>query len=311
MTRNAPSVKAQQSSAKSTPKPTFGDWISGARLRTLPLAVAPVLIGAGAASLAEKFSLLLTALALGVALLLQIGVNFSNDYSDGVRGTDAFRVGPKRLTGSGTAAPKSVLKVALACFAAAAALGLVITIITQLWWFVAVGAVAIVAAWFYTGGKKPYGYAGLGEVVVFIFFGLVATMGTAFIQVKEFDPVATIGGIAAGCFATAVLLVNNIRDIETDRVAGKKTLATRIGRKASIALFIILLWLPFGLAALIWIFVPAVFFVNIGVFAALPISYILISARTPKELILVLKLTSYLALGFASLMCIGLFQVSA
>jgi len=149
-------------------------WLAGARLRTLPLAVAPVLIGAGAAASLQKFDLLLSALALVVALALQIGVNYANDYSDGIRGTDEFRVGPLRLTGSKSVRPEAVKIAAFAFFALAAISGLAIVLITQHWWFLAVGAAAILAAWFYTGGKNPYGYSGLGEVAVFIFFGLVA-----------------------------------------------------------------------------------------------------------------------------------------
>jgi 1,4-dihydroxy-2-naphthoate octaprenyltransferase len=153
-------------------------WIEGARLRTLPLAIAPVAIGAGAADAAQRFDLLLTALALGVALFLQIGVNFANDYSDGIRGTDDKRVGPLRLTGSKSVKPESVKTAAMMFFILAAASGFEIVVITGQWWLIAVGLLSIVAAWFYTGGKNPYGYAGFGEIAVFVFFGLVATIGS-------------------------------------------------------------------------------------------------------------------------------------
>ena len=164
------------------PSITWRDWVSGARLRTLPLAIAPVAAGAGIAHMLQGFSLTLTLLALAVALLLQIGVNYANDYSDGVRGTDEYRLGPARLTGSGLVNPKHVLTLALLFFALAAVAGLAAVIVSGRWWFIAVGVVAIVAAWFYTGGKRPYGYAGLGEVVVFVFFGIVATAGTVYLQ---------------------------------------------------------------------------------------------------------------------------------
>ncbi|MEY4418268.1 MAG: hypothetical protein RIQ88_706, partial [Actinomycetota bacterium] len=181
-------------------------------------------------------------------------------------------------------------------FGLAATVGLIITLITQQWWFIAVGFVCIIAAWFYTGGKKPYGYSGLGEVVVFIFFGLVATIGTDYIQVLDLNPLALIAGCIAGCFATAVLLINNIRDIETDRIANKKTLASRIGRKASLVLFDLLILLPFGIVVIVWSLVPILIVAN--------------TAKTPKDLILALQLTSYLSLAFAIIFSWGLFQIT-
>jgi len=285
-------------------------WIKGARLRTLPLAVAPILIGAGTADLAKKFDLGYVLLALAVALFLQIGVNYSNDYSDGIRGTDDNRKGPARLTGGGFVPPKQVRNVAFASFAIAAAFGLVITVLTQQWWFVGVGVVCILAAWFYTGGKKPYGYAGLGEVIVFIFFGLVATIGTDYIQTLEVTFLSVLGGAAAGCFATAVLLINNIRDIETDRLSGKKTLSTRIGKTASLVLFVMLTWAPFTLVAPLWFVAPAAFVVNLFILPVLIINVIAVSAKSPKDQILALQLTSYTALLFAFGLSWGLFTLN-
>ena len=285
-------------------------WIKGARLRTLPLAVAPILIGAGTADLAKKFDLGYVLLALAVALFLQIGVNYSNDYSDGIRGTDDNRKGPARLTGGGFVPTKQVRNAAFASFAIAAAFGLVITVLTQQWWFVAVGVVCILAAWLYTGGKKPYGYAGLGEVIVFIFFGLVATIGTDYIQTLEVTFLSVLGGAAAGCFATAVLLINNIRDIETDRLSGKKTLSTRIGKTASLVLFVMLTWAPFTLVAPLWFVAPAAFVVNLFILPVLIINVIAVSAKSPKDQILALQLTSYTALLFAFGLSWGLFTLN-
>jgi 1,4-dihydroxy-2-naphthoate octaprenyltransferase len=285
-------------------------WIKGARLRTLPLAVAPILIGAGTAQLAGKFNLGYVLLALAVALFLQIGVNYSNDYSDGIRGTDDNRKGPARLTGGGFVPPKQVRNAAFASFGIAAVFGLVITVLTQQWWFVAVGVVCILAAWFYTGGKKPYGYAGLGEVIVFIFFGLVATIGTDYIQTLEINFLSVLGGAAAGCFATAVLLINNIRDIDTDRLSGKKTLSTRIGKNVSLGLFVVLTWAPFSLIAPLWFVAPAVFIVNLLILPVLIINIIAVTAKSPKDQILALQLTSYTALLFALGLCWGLFTLN-
>ncbi|NDC48206.1 MAG: 1,4-dihydroxy-2-naphthoate polyprenyltransferase [Micrococcales bacterium] len=284
-------------------------WLKGARLRTLPLAIAPVLMGAGIAELSNKFDLTLTLLALAVALFLQIGVNYANDYSDGIRGTDDNRVGPARLTGGGLAKPKMVLLAALICFGVAAVFGLVITVITGLWWFIAVGAVCIVAAWFYTGGKKPYGYLGLGELVVFVFFGLVATVGTDYIQERELNFFAVYAGVMAGCFATAVLLINNIRDIDTDIKSNKRTLASRIGRKPALFLFSLLSLTPFVLVTLFWIFAPATFLVNLLVIPALIILIIANTGKDAKSLILALQLTSLLSVSFAALFCWGLFTI--
>ena len=276
----------------------------------MPLAVAPILIGAGTASLWGSSNIGLVLLAFLVALFLQIGVNYANDYSDGIRGTDKNRVGPARLTGGGLVEPKLVRNAAFISFALAGVVGLLITYLTNHWWFILVGLVCIVTAWFYTGGKKPYGYLGLGEVIVFIFFGLVAVIGTDYIQTNELNPLAVLGGCIAGCFATAVLLINNIREIEPDRKSGKRTLSTRIGKRVSLVLFVLLIWAPFALATPLWFLAPAVFVVNILLIVVLMITIIALSAKTPKELILALQLTSYTSLLFALGLCWGLFSIT-
>jgi 1,4-dihydroxy-2-naphthoate octaprenyltransferase len=281
-------------------------WIEGARLRTLPLAIAPVAIGAGAADAMQRFDLLLTALALGVALFLQIGVNFANDYSDGIRGTDDKRVGPLRLTGSKSVKPESVKTAAMFFFILAAASGFEIVVTTGQWWLIAVGLLSIVAAWFYTGGKNPYGYAGFGEIAVFVFFGLVATIGTAYIQIGFVDLNSVLGGIAAGSFAAAVLMVNNIRDLETDKVSSKKTLAVRMGAKRAKRLFIFMIWFPFVVLLYFSLLYPISLLAFAAIFLVAPATLIVLTAKSAKELVLVLKLTSFASLTYALLLTLGL-----
>jgi 1,4-dihydroxy-2-naphthoate octaprenyltransferase len=281
-------------------------WIEGARLRTLPLAIAPVAIGAGAADAMQRFDLLLSALALGVALFLQIGVNFANDYSDGIRGTDDKRVGPLRLTGSKSVKPESVKTAAMFFFILAAASGFEIVVTTGQWWLIAVGLLSIIAAWFYTGGKNPYGYAGFGEIAVFVFFGLVATIGTAYIQIGFVDLNSVLGGIAAGSFAAAVLMVNNIRDLETDKVSSKKTLAVRMGAKWAKRLFIFMIWFPFVVLVYFSLLYPISLLAFAAIFLVAPATLIVLTAKSAKELVLVLKLTSFASLTYALLLTLGL-----
>jgi 1,4-dihydroxy-2-naphthoate octaprenyltransferase len=219
-------------------------WVAGARPRTLPAAVSPVLAGTAVALYDDGAVWWKALLALVVSLALQVGVNYANDYSDGIRGTDAERVGPMRLVGSGTASPGAVKRAAFAAFGVAAVAGLVLAATTA-WWLVAVGAVCVVAAWFYTGGSRPYGYLGLGEVMVFCFFGLVAVMGTAYVQTQTWQLSALYAAVGIGALACAILVANNLRDIPTDRVAGKLTLAVRLGDDRTRALYVLLL----GLAA--------------------------------------------------------------
>ena len=224
-----------------TARPTVADWVAGARPRTLPAAVVPVAVGAAcAAGAGEAFGddvvWWRVAAALAVALLLQIGVNYANDYSDGVRGTDDVRVGPMRLVATGTAPPAAVKRAALGVLAAAAVVGLVLAIATS-WWLLAVGALAIVAAWGYTGGPKPYGYLGLGEVFVFVFFGLVATVGTTYVAFERVPAVTWVAATGVGFLACALLVVNNLRDIPTDRAVGKRTLAVRLGEQRTRVLY--------------------------------------------------------------------------
>ena len=215
------------------------DWLAGARPRTLPAAVAPVLAGTGVAAYVDGAVWWKALLALVVSLALQVGVNYANDYSDGIRGTDADRVGPMRLVGSGTASPACGQAAAFAAFGVAAVAGLVLAATTA-WWLVAVGLVCVLAAWFYTGGSRPYGYLGLGEVMVFVFFGLVAVVGTTYVQTETFEWAALYAAVGVGALACAILVANNLRDIPTDVEAGKRTLAVKLGAERTRGLYALL-----------------------------------------------------------------------
>ena len=215
---------------------TPDQWLAGARPRTLPAAVAPVLAGTAVAAHEDAAVWWKALLALVVALALQVGVNYANDYSDGVRGTDADRVGPLRLVGSGAADAAAVKRAAFASFGVAAGAGLVLAL-TSAWWLLLVGAVAVAAAWYYTGGRSPYGYRGLGEVMVFVFFGLVAVVGTTYVQSGTAPLAAWYAAAGTGALACAILVANNLRDIPTDREVGKRTLAVVLGGEHTRYLF--------------------------------------------------------------------------
>ena len=215
---------------------TAAQWIEGARPRTLPNAVAPVIAGTGAAAWLGSAVWWKAVLALAVALAFVVGVNYANDYSDGIRGTDDDRAGPLRLVGSKLAAPRSVLAAAVTSLTVGVAAGLALAL-TSAPWLIAVGAVCVAGAWLYTGGARPYGYAGFGEVAVFVFFGLVAVLGTQYTQALRVDRVGAMLAVAIGALSSAVLVANNLRDIPTDRVAGKMTLAVRLGDRRTRVLY--------------------------------------------------------------------------
>ncbi len=219
---------------------TSSQWLAGARPRTLPAAVSPVIAGSAAAHLVGRFDLLVAALCLVVALALQVGVNYANDYSDGIRGTDAERVGPMRLVGSGSAVPRRVKLAAFGCFGVAAVAGLVVVLLSGHWWLLLVGVASILAAWYYTGGRRPYGYVGLGEVMVFVFFGLVAVTGTTYVQAGRVTLASLVAAVAVGLVACQVLVANNLRDIVGDVAVGKHTLATRLGDRGTRWLYVTL-----------------------------------------------------------------------
>ncbi|MHB1170976.1 MAG: 1,4-dihydroxy-2-naphthoate polyprenyltransferase [Lacisediminihabitans sp.] len=281
-------------------KATARDWIGGARLRTLPLAIAPVALGTGTAYLlsAPGWHWVRALLCLAVAVCLQIGVNYANDYSDGIRGTDRYRVGPSRLTGSGAARPRTVLIVALAFFALGALAGVAVVVLSASYWLLAVGAVCIAAAYLYTGGKHPYGYYGLGEVFVFTFFGMVATAGTTFVQVHTVNVESWLSGVAAGFLACAVLMVNNLRDLEQDKLARKRTLAVLVGSRAARILFAVFVLLPFAILAFFAVFYGKAPLVYFALLAALPAVVITSTAKTAPEFMVALRLTSLTALAF-------------
>jgi 1,4-dihydroxy-2-naphthoate octaprenyltransferase len=287
-----------RAAAPQGPRSAVGAWLAGARLRTLTLGLAPVALGAGAASVLTggDISVTLLVLCFLVAVFLQIGVNYANDYSDGVRGTDDVRVGPPRLTGSGLVPAKRVLAVALTFFGLAAASGIAVVVLTGHYWLIAVGAAAIAAAWFYTGGKHPYGYYGFGDLFVFVFFGLVGTVGTTFILAGEVNTESWLSGVAAGAIACAVLMSNNIRDVDQDALVKKRTLAVLIGRTASRVVYVV--WLLIAYAVL-WFFslvyplAPLVFFTLL---LTIPATVIMLTAKKPREFVTVLQLTSLFGL---------------
>ena len=229
-------------------------WFQGARPKTLGAAIAPVLVGSSIAFYEKSFNLTISLLALLVSVSIQIAVNYSNDYSDGIKGTDDQRVGPVRLVGQKLASPKSVKTAAILFFLIAALAGLIITILSQQWWFLLLGLSAIVAAWTYTGGPKPYGYAGLGEVFVFIYFGLVAVIGTTYAQTLFFKPYFLLYAISIGLFASAILVANNLRDREKDEQNNKNTLAVKLGDQKTRNLYVLLMLLPFILIVSLFIY---------------------------------------------------------
>ena len=305
-------VVARGAAAPAPVRPArLGDWIRAARPATLGLGFAPVLLGWAVAYLQfvidelnpwDVLPVAVVALCFVVALALQIGVNFANDYSDGVRGTDAHRVGPARLTASGAAPAKRVRLVAFVFFGIAALAGLGITVLTQIWWLPAVGAAAIVAAWFYTGGKKPYGYAGLGEIMVFLFFGIVATTGTAFLLVQAIWVDSVLTGVAMGLFAMAVLHINNMRDRSTDIAAGKRTLATRIPLWLGRVLYTLLVLAPFGILLYFTLILISAGWTFFALFIAAPAILITWTATSAREYVLVLKLTVWLSVAYAAIL---------
>jgi 1,4-dihydroxy-2-naphthoate octaprenyltransferase len=280
-------------------------WLAGTRPRTLPAAVVPVLIGSGVALGYAGFSWWRAGLALVVALALQVGVNFANDYSDGIRGSDEQRVGPVRLVAAGLAPPRQVLAAAFGCFFLAGVAGLALAAVTS-WWLLAVGAGCIAAAWFYTGGPKPYGYSGLGEVFVFLCFGVVAVAGTAYVQMKALSWLGLAASVPAGLLACALLMVNNLRDIGTDTVAGKRTLAVMLGDARSRQGYVLTLLVPFGVAALLAFFRPFTLLTALALpLARLPIRSIRAGASGPA-LIRALGQTGRLQLAFGIAFTIGL-----
>ncbi len=293
---------------------TSAQWLAGARPRTLPAAVAPVLVGTSVAMWDGGAVWDRAMLALLVALALQVGVNYANDYSDGVRGTDAQRVGPVRLVGQGLATPGTVKRAALLAFGVAGLAGLALVALSGLWWLLLVGAAAILAAWTYTGGPRPYGYAGLGEVFVFVFFGLVAVCGTAVVQVGFISGVALACGVGVGALSCAILVANNLRDIPGDTRAGKNTLAVRLGDARTRTLYAALVGVALAVPAALgvagsiapaaW---PATGILGLGALALAvqPLRAVRTGASGPA-LVPVLGATGRLLLGYGVLLSIGI-----
>lgn len=283
-------------------------WITGARPRTLPAAVVPVAVGAAAAVGVDSDGGIVwwrVALALVVSLALQIGVNYANDYSDGVRGTDDVRVGPTRLVAGGLASAAAVKRAAMISFGVAAVAGLAVALDTSLW-LLAVGVAAIAAGWFYTGGPKPYGYLGLGEVFVFVFFGLVATVGTTFAAVERVTALSVVMGSAVGSFACALLVINNLRDIPTDREVGKRTLAVRLGDARTRWFYTVLVGAAFVLSVVAAVWRPWVLVSLLAVpFAIAPVRRVL-SGASGGSLIPVLGDTGRLQLIWGIAATVGL-----
>ena len=289
----------------------LGPWITGARPRTLPAAVVPVLVGTACAvrdtgEWNHGIIVWRVVAAMIVSLAIQVGTNYANDYSDGIRGTDSVRVGPIRLVASGLASPSAVKRAALSSFAVAALAGLALAAAAG-WWLIAVGAAAFLAGWFYTGGSRPYGYAGFGELFVFVFFGLVATVGTAYVQLEEITGLAVAAAIPVGLIATALLVTNNLRDIPTDREAGKRTLAVRLGDRATRLLYEAMIAGVFvAVAAIAVVDRPGAAIALAGVVFAIKPVRVVRSGATGRDLIAVLGATGRTQLVTGALLAIGI-----
>lgn len=285
---------------------TARQWWAGARPLTLPAAASPVIVGSAAAAQLGSFRPVPALLALVLALALQVGVNYANDYSDGVRGTDADRVGPIRLTATGLAPARQVKQAAFVSFGVGALAGLGLVAVSGHWWLLAVGVVAIGAAWGYTGGKNPYGYRGLGEVAVFVFFGLVATLGTTYTQADRLSWASVFGAVAIGLFACAILMANNIRDIPTDVLAGKRTLAVRLGDFQARRAYVAMIWgaLLLGVACsftTLWALLVLLLLAPLAF-----LSLLVMSGAKGVLLVPVLRNTGRLQLAFALLLGLAL-----
>ena len=282
-------------------------WIAGARPKTLPAAIAPVLVGTALAG--ANWLPLRALLALAVALSLQIGVNYANDYSDGVRGTDSARVGPVRLVGQGLAPAHRVRNAAFASFAVAAVAGLILVAVSGHWWLLSVGAASIAAAWLYTGGPRPYGYAGLGEVFVFVFFGLVPVLGTLYVQTDSVNANAVLASVGVGALACAILVTNNLRDIPTDTQAGKRTLAVRLGDRRTRGLYVALIVVAFVVVIAMSVATSVNSWVLLGLLATpwaiRPVRVVTSGARGPS-LIPALVGTGHLVITYAVALSLGL-----
>jgi 1,4-dihydroxy-2-naphthoate octaprenyltransferase len=284
---------------------TPAQWVAGARPRTLPAALAPVLVGTGTAAALDGFRLLPALLALAVALALQIAVNYANDYSDGRRGTDADRVGPMRLVGSGAASPRQVLVAAVLAFAVGGLAGLGLAALSS-WWLVVVGAVCMAAAWTYTGGPLPYGYRALGEVFVFVFFGPVAVVGTTYVQTLTLPGLAFVVSVPIGLLIVAILVVNNLRDIDGDAAVGKRTLAVVLGDRATRIAFVGLFVVAFAVVAAVGVVRPWALLALLASPLAVPPARTVLTGGRGPALIGALQGTGLLTLVTGILLATGL-----
>ena len=284
---------------------SLGTWVAGARPRTLPAALVPVAVGTGVAASQGEVVWWRAAAALVVALAVQVGTNYANDYSDGIRGTDDRRVGPVRLVAAGLRSPAAVKRAAFLSFGVAAVAGLAVAAAVS-WWLVAVGAACFAAGWFYTGGSRPYGYAALGEVAVFVFFGLVATVGSAYVHLGQVTLLGLGASVPVGALAAALLVVNNLRDIGTDTAAGKRTLAVHLGdAETRILYFVLVLAVPAAATLLITVVRPWALLALAGLATALgPAAQVRNGARG-RDLIAVLVRTGQAQLVYGSLLAVG------
>lgn len=285
---------------------TAAQWVQGARPRTLPAALAPVLAGTGCAmGLGRGASAGRALLALVVALALQVAVNYANDYSDGIRGTDDERVGPVRLTASGAVPPAQVKRAAFVAFGVAAVAGLLLVAVSGAWVLLPVGATAMLAAWFYTGGARPYGYLGLGEVFVFVFFGLVAVLGTTYTQSGRVSWAALGAAAAIGALACALLVVNNLRDRATDAVAGKRTLAVRLGDSGTRRLYQLLVAAALLLAVAVAVDRPGALLALLAAAAGWPAVRAVRAGASGLALLPALRDTARMELAYGVLLLVG------